>query len=67
MKPEDGILEQEIFWDTIMGEHALFIRGLLDPSEEDLFNTANKFGKIFEELVEITKKRQVKKRYTYNN
>ena len=56
MKPEDGILEQEIFWDTIMGEHALFIRGLLDPSEEDLFNTANKFGKIFEELVEITKK-----------
>ncbi|NMA87137.1 MAG: DUF2935 domain-containing protein [Tissierellia bacterium] len=56
MKPEDGILEQEIFWDTIMGEHALFIRGLLDPSEKDLFNTANKFGKIFEELVEITKK-----------
>jgi len=56
MKPHNNILEQEIFWDTIMGQHALFIRGLLDPSEEDLFNTANRFGEIFEELMEITKK-----------
>lgn len=56
MKPKNSILEQEIFWDTTMGEHALFIRGLLDPSEEDLFNAANKFGEIFEELVEKTKK-----------
>ena len=56
MKPENNILEQELFWDDIMREHALFIRGFLDPSEEDLFNTADKFAKIFEELIEITKK-----------
>jgi len=45
MKPENNILEQELFWDDIMREHALFIRGFLDPSEEDLFNTADKFAK----------------------
>ena len=56
MRPDNSILEQEIFWDIIMEEHALFIRGLLDPTEEDLFNTANKFAKLFEELAEITKK-----------
>ena len=55
MKPKNTILEQEMFWDTIMGEHALFIRGLLDPTEEELFDTADKFGEIFEELVEKTK------------
>lgn len=46
------ILQQEIFWNTIMEEHALFIRGLLDPTEVDLINTANNFANIFHELVE---------------
>lgn len=55
VKPANGILEQEIFWDTIMKEHALFIRGLLDPTEIDLFNTANSFGLKFDELIEKTK------------
>ncbi len=43
--------EQELFWNRIMGEHALFIRGLLDPSENDLVNTANNFGCEFSDLV----------------
>jgi hypothetical protein len=43
-------LDQEVFWNTIMAEHSKFIRGLLDPTEEDLFNTADKFGKEFDQL-----------------
>lgn len=43
-------LNQEAFWNRIMAEHAKFIRGLLDPTEEELFNVANNFGKEFDEL-----------------
>ena len=43
-------IRQEIFWNRIMGEHAFFIRGLLDPTEVDLFNLANNFGHEFSEL-----------------
>jgi len=46
----EGIIEQEIFWNRIMAEHAKFIRGLLDPTEVDLFNTADNFGTEFDEL-----------------
>ncbi len=46
------ILEQEMFWNRIMAEHAKFIRGLLDPTEEALFNTANAFGNQFDHLTE---------------
>ena len=53
------VLEQETFWNRIMSEHSFFIRGLLDPSEVDLFDLADKFGKEFEELrkeaVDMTK------------
>lgn len=42
--------EQEVFWNQIMSEHARFIRGLLDPTEVDLFNVANNFGNEFEQL-----------------
>lgn len=41
---------QETFWNRIMAEHSKFIRGLLDPTEEKLFDTANDFGKKFDEL-----------------
>lgn len=41
---------QETFWNRIMAEHSKFIRGLLDPTEVNLFNTANDFGKKFDEL-----------------
>lgn len=43
-------VQQEIFWNKIMAEHAKFIRGLLDPSEDQLFEAANNFGKEFDEL-----------------
>jgi hypothetical protein len=43
-------LEQETFWNHIMGDHAKFIRGLLDPTEDDLITTANNFGNIFDQL-----------------
>lgn len=43
-------IDQQIFWDHIMEEHALFIRGLLDPSEETLIDTADEFSREFEKL-----------------
>jgi hypothetical protein len=43
-------IEQESFWNRIMGEHAKFIRGLLDPTEEALFKTADTFGHEFDKL-----------------
>jgi len=42
--------EQELFWNRIMAEHAKFIRGLLDPTENELFNKANDFGNEFDQL-----------------
>jgi hypothetical protein len=51
MDSVNDLLEQEIFWNRIMGEHALFIRGLLDPTEGELINTANDFGSEFGELM----------------
>ncbi len=42
--------DQEIFWNRIMAEHSKFIRGLLDPTEVELINTANDFGNEFDEL-----------------
>ena len=45
-------LNQEAFWNRIMAEHSKFIRGLLDPTEEVLFNVANDFGKEFDKLTE---------------
>lgn len=43
-------VNQETFWNRIMAEHAKFIRGLLDPTEVKLFNTASDYGKKFDEL-----------------
>lgn len=43
-------VEQETFWNRIMAEHAKFIRGLLDPTEEALFDKAHFFGKEFDVL-----------------
>lgn len=47
----------EQFWNRIMMEHALFIRGLLDPSEEELIQTANQFAGEYRELLERAKER----------
>lgn len=46
---------QETFWNRIMAEHSKFIRGLLDPTEVKLFDTANDFGKKFDELTQEAK------------
>ncbi|OAA90973.1 DUF2935 domain-containing protein [Clostridium coskatii] len=43
---------QEGFWNRIMAEHAKFIRGLLDPTEVKLFDTANDYGKKFDQLTQ---------------
>lgn len=42
--------EQEAFWNRIMAEHSKFIRGLLDPTENELIATANQFGNEFDNL-----------------
>ena len=42
----------EEFWNRIMMEHALFIRGLLDPCEETLIASANGFAGDYRRLLE---------------
>lgn len=49
---EKEAYEQEAFWNRIMAEHAKFIRGLLDPTENELINIADNFGKEFDELTQ---------------
>lgn len=54
---KDGFLdsrsmkEVECFWNRIMMEHAMFIRGLLDPSETELFDSADMFADEYCELL----------------
>lgn len=47
---EGEAYEQEVFWNRIMAEHAKFIRGLLDPTENELIMKANNFGNEFDAL-----------------
>lgn len=47
---EREALDQEFFWNRQMAEHAKFIRGLLDPTENNLINQANDFGNEFDQL-----------------
>jgi len=44
MDIDQNIINTELFWDQIMMEHALFMRGLLDPTENKLIITANDFA-----------------------
>lgn len=46
----------EEFWNQIMMEHALFIRGLLDPTEDKLIRTADQFAEEYKELLEQARK-----------
>lgn len=48
----------ENFWNQIMMEHAMFIRGLLDPSEKELICTADDFAMDYCELLEEARKRE---------
>jgi len=52
---EQEAFEQELFWNRIMAEHSLFIRGLLDPTENELIIAANNFGNEFNQLYEESK------------
>lgn len=49
----DGSMHDiECFWNRIMMEHALFIRGLLDPVETELIHGADKFAAEYAKLLE---------------
>ena len=55
---ENGMLsdqymkDTEQFWNQIMLEHAMFIRGLLDPSEAALVETSDSFAQDYAALLE---------------
>ncbi len=63
MGPDD-MIQQEAFWNRQMAEHAKFIAGLLDPTEETLINTARMFGQEFDQL---TVEAQQATRNTFDN
>ena len=46
-----NIGKSELFWNEIMKEHTLFIRGLLDPSEDKLIDTSEKFADDYSDLI----------------
>ncbi|NLN82152.1 MAG: DUF2935 domain-containing protein [Clostridiales bacterium] len=52
---EQEELEQEHFWNRIMAEHSKFIRGLLDPTEEELIMAADNFADEFDQLTQEAK------------
>lgn len=52
--------EQEEFWNRIMMEHALFIRGLLDPTEKQLIEKADDFAEDYRELLKMAKNQECK-------
>ncbi|TJX13446.1 DUF2935 domain-containing protein [Tissierella creatinini] len=54
--PEMELCEKLNFWNHIMGEHAQFIDGVLDPTEEELKEATEAFVERFEELIEECKK-----------
>lgn len=55
-----NLRKTEEFWNQIMMEHALFIRGLLDPCEEQLIDTADGFAREYCELLEQAKSQDCK-------
>lgn len=49
---DSSMYETECFWNQIMMEHTMFIRGLLDHSESDLIHTADDFACSYAKLLE---------------
>lgn len=47
----ESMRDIELFWNQIMMEHALFIRGLLDPTENQLIMTADDFANQYAKLL----------------
>ncbi len=64
--PNNNQKNTEVFWNQIMMEHAEFIRGLLDPTEKELIETANDYAEEYEELLAIAKQQdtQLEERLT---
>ncbi|MDY2612779.1 MAG: DUF2935 domain-containing protein [Lachnospiraceae bacterium] len=54
------IRNQEMFWNQIMMEHAWFIRGLLDPTETELIESADHFAVEYGELLEMARTQNCK-------
>ena len=54
---ERTMRQTEQFWNRIMMEHALFIRGPLDPSEEALIKASNDFAMDYARLLETSRMR----------
>ncbi|XCP85771.1 DUF2935 domain-containing protein [Roseburia hominis] len=52
--------ETEMFWNQIMMEHAQFIRGLLDPTECELIETAEGFAKDYRRLLKEAKEQDMR-------
>ena len=50
----EDLKQVELFWNQIMMEHALFIRGLLDPTENNLISTSNQFAEEYQNLLKET-------------
>lgn len=48
---EQSMRETELFWNQIMMEHAQFIRGLLEPIEDDLIKASNTFSQEYSALL----------------
>lgn len=57
--PERDLREMETFWNQIMMEHAQFIRGLLDPTECELIDTADDFAKDYCRLLKEAKEKDM--------
>lgn len=57
---DESMKNTECFWNRIMMEHAKFIRGLLDPTEKELMNTADGFAKEYSALLDNCKNAQSK-------
>ncbi len=55
---EGRLYGSEAFWNQIMMEHALFIRGLLDPGEVELVRAAHGFSREYRELLEQAKRQE---------
>ena len=54
------IRDQKMFWNQIMMEHAWFIRGLLDPTETELIESADHFAVEYGELLEMARTQNCK-------
>ncbi len=55
--PSKDLQKAEMFWNQIMMEHAMFIRGLLDPTECELMKTADGFADDYCRLLKEAEKK----------